>query len=95
MEDFIQNLILASLLTYGIRSLFSHPNLLHSLYQWLEPRVNEYILKPTFGCYRCMASFWGLVYFFLVMFPEWPWYYVFLFCLCLCGVNSLVDDIIN
>lgn len=94
MTDFLQSLFLASLFTYGIRSLFSYPNILHGAYQWLEPRVPEILLKPTISCYQCMSSFWGFVWFFLFL-PEWEWYYVIIFMICLCGLNSIVDHAIN
>ena len=95
MEDFIIHLFLCSFWIFGVRTLFSHDNLLYPVYEWAEKNINEYVLKPTISCVMCMASLHGATWFFLFLYPLFDWYIVFLFMVCLCGLNSVIDSAIN
>lgn len=48
----------------GVHISFSKEMIFGTIKTWLESKINaKWILKPTIGCVRCMASVWGTLTF--------------------------------
>lgn len=53
----------------GLRHLTEAGMLLHSLHNWCEVKLPEWVYMPVIGCIYCYASFWGtIIYWLLTMY---------------------------
>lgn len=48
----------------GWHDSFSEGNIFNPIKKWVSKRVNEYWLRPVFGCVRCESSLIGALTFF-------------------------------
>lgn len=55
----IEQIVILTLITFGICSTTWEDMILHKPAQWLESKLPVYITKPLFGCYICATFWWG------------------------------------
>lgn len=94
MTTFLISIIPACLFIHAVHVLFQEGNALEKAGVWITNKLGEYWAKPIINCPTCMASFWGLFWFFIALplkfdvshhwtlFPE--------YLLCLCGLNMII-----
>lgn len=101
MQDFIISLVVNSLLCWGVRYTFMEGNVFYPI-RLVYEHFNgpEVLIQPIWGCIKCMASVWGVV--FLLSFGSEtvtgqpflsPATAIYLFALC--GVNFLTTIVLE
>lgn len=87
--EFWIRLPLASLLIFGIWTLFEKGMLLGWLGDKLWSLWPEPISKPIFACGPCMSSTWGSLFWFVTGGTTEHW---LIFIIALCGLNRLLSS---
>jgi hypothetical protein len=91
MIEFIVQIIVVSLVTWGIYCLFSDGYMLGPLGQWLIKNLGLWFCKPLFACPPCMASVHGGIFALIVYDFTWQ---TIVFIMCLCGLNFIIKSIL-
>jgi len=59
-----------------------------------RPLWQKFILKPTIYCNVCMSSFWGTVYYWLLLQGD-SWRHWIVFCVVCAGAIWLINHIVK
>lgn len=65
MQDFIISVVLNSFMCWGVRLAFMDGNIFYPIrkaYEKIDHPVAYEIAQPIWGCVKCMASVWGIVF---------------------------------
>ena len=81
----MKRLIINALVIVGVWEATSPDKVLGPMAKKVEGIVGETLSKPLFNCPTCMASFWGLAYYFLGHRFKPLWH-----VLSLCGLMKLL-----
>lgn len=85
-------LILNALIVIGLWESTGDRMILEKPAKWLKRNIGETAVKPLFDCPMCMASVWGVAYYYLSEIRLLrPLFYV----LSLCGLMKLIMTAIN
>lgn len=79
------DLIFNALVILGIWESSAPGMILNWPASWLRKRIGDYWIKPVCECPPCMASAWGLLYYFLGRYFKPLWY-----ILALCGLVKII-----
>jgi hypothetical protein len=83
-------LLLSSLWTMGVNTLFQEDMILEKMGQWQDENLPLWVNKPLWRCPPCMASFHGSVIYLLFMVGDYGLWLWIPFIVCLAGVNYLI-----
>lgn len=86
--------IVCSFWIFGVYAVMLEHMLLGSVGAWLNLKLPKMVSKVLFGCTPCMASFWGTVFFFTVLYSQTGLLWWVPFVVMLCGINFVVSQVI-
>lgn len=81
----MRKLVYNALVILGVWESTGPKMLLEKPAQFVENGLGPYIAKPLFACPMCMASVWGLSFYFFRDKFKWVWH-----VLALCGLMKLI-----
>lgn len=88
--EYLLLLLINLFLIVGIWKLTEKDMLLGWLGDWLYRILGKFWSKPVYECPPCMASIWGVTFFFGAKLDQlMPWYFFPLHSLALCGLATL------
>jgi hypothetical protein len=89
MNEFLQCLFVASFWIFGFHYAFKSGEILGGPGDYIRANLAKWIVKPTIGCVKCMASVHGTIFFLIFVQSSIMMWIVFV--VCLCGLNYILD----
>jgi hypothetical protein len=85
--------VLQAMFINGVKEAFSEGNIFYKLRLFLNKYVNEFWQKPLYSCIKCMASFWGVITFFPIVYYIYGFKWVeVVICIFNIGVVSFLNN---
>lgn len=89
MTEFIQYIFITAFWIFGVNYAFKTGEILGGPGDYMRAMWPKWLVKPTIGCSKCMASVHGTIFFVIFIHSTILMWVVFV--VCVCGLNVILD----